>query len=173
MRIRFEVVGRAQQKGSARAFVVKGKHSDKVRAVVTSTNTNAKHWEADVRYAADQVIAKDHELWTGAVAIAVMFIMPRPKSLKEKWAPYLKAPDLDKLLRCIGDALTNVVWRDDAQVVYGVQHKRYARPGEGPRALVTVWQPSGDELMSWERSIEPVGPIATDGRELAGPGALF
>lgn len=173
MRIRFEVIGRAQQKGSARAFVVKGKHSDKPRAVVTSTNTNAKHWEADVRYSAALVMPKDHELWTGAVAIAVMFIMPRPKSLKEKWAPYLKAPDLDKLLRCIGDACTSLVYRDDAQIVFGVQHKRYARPGEGPRALVTVWQPTGNELLSWEHNIEPVGPIVTSYDQLAGPGALF
>jgi Holliday junction resolvase RusA-like endonuclease len=171
--IRFEVVGRAQQKGSARAFVVKGKNSDKPRAVVTSTNTNAKHWEADVRYSAALVIPREHELWTGAVAVAVMFVMPRPKSLKEKWAPYLKVPDLDKLLRCIGDACTNLVYRDDAQIVFSVQHKRYARPGEGPRALVTVWRPSGDELMQWEHSIEPPGPIATDGREPAPMGALF
>jgi Holliday junction resolvase RusA-like endonuclease len=156
MRIRFEVVGRAQQKGSARAFVVKNKHNpEKPRAVVTSTNTNAKHWEADVRYSAALVLPDSHVLWPGAVAIAVMFIMPRPKSLKDKWAPYLKAPDLDKLLRCIGDALTNVVWKDDAQVVFGVQHKRYARPGEGPRALVTVWQPTGGELLAWENSVEP------------------
>jgi Holliday junction resolvase RusA-like endonuclease len=156
MRIRFEVVGRAQQKGSARAFVVRSKHGpDKPRAVVTSTNTNAKHWEADVRYSCAEILPRDHTLWTGPIAVAVMFVMPRPKSLKGKWAAYLKAPDLDKLLRCIGDALTAIVYSDDAQIVYGVQHKRYARVGEGPRAIVTVWQPTGDELMAWEREIEP------------------
>ncbi len=170
MRIRFEVFGRAQQKGSARAFVVKGKADGKPRAVVTSDNRKAKDWEADVRFSATP--HRPPETWSGPVAVACLFIMTRPKVLKGKWAPFLKQPDLDKLLRCLCDGLTGVIFNDDAQIVYGVQHKRYARPGENPRAIVTVWQPSGDELLMWESSIEPP-PIATDGREATSPGGLF
>lgn len=172
MRIRFEVFGRAQQKGSAMAFVVKSKATGKPRAVVTTTNKKSKDWEADVRFSAAP--HRPPETWSGPVAIAVLFVMTRPKALKGKWAPYLKAPDLDKLLRSLCDGLTGVIFNDDCQIVYGTQHKRYARPGENPRAIVTVWQPTSEELLEWEHSVEPLGPVATDGREMPlTPGGLF
>jgi Holliday junction resolvase RusA-like endonuclease len=66
--------------------------------------------------------------WVGPVTLRAVFIFPRPKThfgtgrnaerVKES-APGWKttAPDLDKLVRALGDALTGVVFRDDAQIV--------------------------------------------------------
>lgn len=52
------------------------------------------------------------------------------------------APDVDKLLRACFDALSGVVWRDDAQVTDVVGRKRFAVPtpdGDGVRAVILVW----------------------------------
>jgi Holliday junction resolvase RusA-like endonuclease len=79
----------------------------------------------------------------GPVNLYLNFRLPRPKghygtgrnadALKES-APLFPAstPDLDKLVRAVGDAITDsgVVWKDDAQVVQIRAMKRYAVPGE-------------------------------------------
>lgn len=52
------------------------------------------------------------------------------------------APDVDKLLRACFDALSGVVWKDDAQVTDVVGRKRFAVPtpeGDGVRAVILVW----------------------------------
>lgn len=71
--------------------------------------------------------AEELPILLGPVELRVKFSFPRPKShyrtgknagvLRDD-APYFKtsAPDLDKLQRAIGDALTAHVFRDDAQV---------------------------------------------------------
>lgn len=78
--------------------------------------------------------------FAGPVRLDVDFAFPRPKSHYRtgKRAGELKLsaptwstprPDLDKLLRALGDALTGVVVRDDAQVVSVEASKRYGSPG--------------------------------------------
>lgn len=72
----------------------------------------------------------------GGVGLRVDVSYPRPTAhlLKRgglaKGKPFHKisAPDMDKLVRAIGDALTEsgVVWSDDAQVVQLIARKRYA-----------------------------------------------
>jgi hypothetical protein len=54
----------------------------------------------------------------------------------------LKTPDVDKLLRSTLDALTDVIWKDDAQVVKAIAEKHFAVPddaGDGERAEIRVW----------------------------------
>jgi crossover junction endodeoxyribonuclease RusA len=76
---------------------------------------------------------------TDAVALHVTFDLPRPKghygtgrnegALRASAPPHpVTAPDLDKLARAIGDAITDAgtVWADDAQVVELHVAKRYA-----------------------------------------------
>jgi len=46
-----------------------------------------------------------------------------------------KRPDLTKLIRAVEDALTGIVWRDDAQVVMQRAAKLY---GEPARVVVSV-----------------------------------
>lgn len=50
--------------------------------------------------------------------VNLVFILRRPKSVSVKKRPYpTKKPDVDKLTRAVLDALTGVVWGDDAEVV--------------------------------------------------------
>lgn len=117
--------------GSLRAFSRNG------RAWATSDNPRTRPWKAAVTAeAADAVAAAG--LDTPAydrlpVAVAITFPLPRPKGHYGKRgllpsAPKYPAtlPDIDKLVRAILDALTGIVWRDDAQVVAIEAYKRYS-----------------------------------------------
>lgn len=55
---------------------------------------------------------------TGAIRLGINFYMPRPASISIKKRPLpIVAPDLDKLVRGVGDALKAAgVYKDDAQV---------------------------------------------------------
>lgn len=53
-----------------------------------------------------------------------------------------KAPDVDNLAKCIGDACNGVAYRDDAQIVRLLVDKRYA---EQPRVEVEIWSIQGGE----------------------------
>jgi Holliday junction resolvase RusA-like endonuclease len=57
--------------------------------------------------------------------------------LKPSARPWpISAPDLDKLVRCISDAVTDAgLWHDDSQVVSIKAAKRYAAP---PGVLITI-----------------------------------
>jgi len=115
------VPGTPVPKGSAKAFVVKG------RAIVTQDNgAKQKPWASSISYTAMQFM-KFQKPFTGPMSISLTFFMPRPKghygsgknsaTVKES-SPrhHVQKPDLDKLIRCVKDALTGVVWNDDSQV---------------------------------------------------------
>ena len=134
--LHFTVYGVAQPKGSARAFVPKGW----THAVVTAANPKNKGWQQLVAEAASHALTKTpafQMLETSAV-LRVVFFLPRPKAIRDKVVPHTKKPDLDKLVRSVKDALTKVVWQDDALVVEIAARKEYARPGESPRAEISV-----------------------------------
>ena len=131
--ITFFVPGIPVPKGSAKAFVVKG------RAVVTQTNRDKQRpWASTISYAAQEAGIVPAP---GAVALAMVFTMPRPKSHYRtgKFAGELRLnqpiqhtakPDLDKLIRCVLDALTGVAYIDDSQVAEIRTGKLYGeRPG--------------------------------------------
>jgi Holliday junction resolvase RusA-like endonuclease len=82
--------------------------------------------------------APERRLLTAGVRLTVAFYLPRPKSLPRRVTAHVKAPDLDKLVRSVGDALTRVVFADDAQVVDLVAMKRYAAAGTIPQITVRV-----------------------------------
>lgn len=126
-----------QPKGSMRAFSIINKQTGKARAVVTAGN-NAKgtrQWAEDVRAAAKAVAPKEGP-WDGPIALTLTFTLQPPKSLpKTRLAFATKKPDLDKLERNVKDALTKVIYQDDAQVVSSQKVKRY---GKAPGVFVTV-----------------------------------
>jgi len=148
--IAFTVSGMPAPKGSTKAFVVRG------RAVVTEDNTHTRPWAALVRDAAREA----HAHWVRScgwgmrpanrasvivyprpvgVALSLEFALPRPTRLpKRRVVPPTTKPDLDKLCRCVKDALTGVIWTDDAQVVTLTASKRYAAPDEMPGVVVCV-----------------------------------
>lgn len=130
----FTVFGTAQPKGSARAFVPKGWK----RAIVTSANPKNKGWQQLVAEAASQALNGQTFYTGGAVRLTVVFSLPRPKSLPKKVSAHLKKPDLDKLVRSVKDALTKVVWQDDAQVTEIHAVKQYAVDQQSPCATIRV-----------------------------------
>lgn len=52
---------------------------------------------------------------TGAIEISLDFVLSKPKSVKRKY-PTVK-PDIDNFTKCILDALNNIVYKDDAQII--------------------------------------------------------
>lgn len=142
----FVVWGVAQPKGSAKAFIPKGWN----RAVVTSDNPKNKGWQQLVAEACGR--ARDEagaSLLDGPVRLRVAFYLPRPKSLPKRVEHHIKKPDLDKLVRSVGDALTGVMWNDDSQVVDLQVRKRYAPPDTAPHAVITVQRaPALDTLVA-------------------------
>jgi crossover junction endodeoxyribonuclease RusA len=61
----------------------------------------------------------------GPVTVTMTFHMPRPKSVSRRYPN--SAPDLDKLVRAVGDALQeSEVLANDGQIVTLVAHKVYA-----------------------------------------------
>lgn len=92
-------------------------------------------WRASIREAAR---AAGATLSPSAISVRVVFGMPRPKAQTQwrqgKLVPKMQhyydrpkvAPDIDKLLRGVLDALTGICYADDAQVVEIYASKVYA-----------------------------------------------
>ena len=75
-------------------------------------------------------------LLTGPVRVEVLFLVPRPKSVR-RLLPSVR-PDADKYLRACLDALTGTCFVDDGQVVDVLVRKRYALHGPLVGARITV-----------------------------------
>lgn len=147
----FTVFGPAQPAGSKRAFVMKGTN----RAIVTDANPKASVWKEQVaREAGIATGVGVHVLFCGPLSLEVLFVLPRPKAHYRTGkhahelrpdAPHFhtKKPDATKLLRAVEDAMTGVVWRDDAQVAHQVVRKVYGHP---VRCEITVREmPEGEQ----------------------------
>lgn len=143
MILEFRVIGVAQQMGSKRAFVPKGWS----RPIITDTNKNLKSWQQLVaegaNHALQQLPNDQRELLQDGVRLSVGFYLPRPKSLPRRASAHTKAPDLDKLVRGIQDALTQVVFRDDSQVCELLAAKHYAAEGQPPFVDIRVESTAG------------------------------
>jgi crossover junction endodeoxyribonuclease RusA len=145
MVLEFQVFGVAKPKGNMRAIQVKGMRYP----IVTESNRNVKSWQQLVAEGASHALHRlplDERslLYASAVRLTVAFYLPRPKSLpKRRAVAHLTAPDWDKLARCVGDALSQVVYHDDAQVVEAVIGKFYAGVDEAPRVDVRVESTAG------------------------------
>jgi len=85
----------------------------------------AKHlaWRTAV---AEAAVGKVDEPLDGPLQLVAQFFLPRPASRKrDRWAD--RKPDLDKLLRCTLDGLTDAgLIRDDARVTYIAASKELA-----------------------------------------------
>jgi Holliday junction resolvase RusA-like endonuclease len=134
-KIEFTAFGEAKPAGSKTGFVVKTKSGP--RAVVVDACKTTKPWQAVVSSAAMQ--AYQGELLRGALMAEFRFYFPRPKShfgtgrnagvLKPDAPAYItKAPDALKLSRAVEDALTGIIYVDDAQIVGEKISKHYGEP---------------------------------------------
>ena len=135
---RFSVLGLPAPQGSK-------KHVGGGRMVESSKRV--KPWRRDV--AAAYVDHDFGDMLDGPVSVTVNFYLPRPKShygtgrnagaLKPSApAEHLTMPDLDKLQRAVGDALTRLAWRDDSQIVAWHAYKHYATTDHPVGAQITI-----------------------------------
>ncbi|MFD4257767.1 RusA family crossover junction endodeoxyribonuclease [Streptomyces sp. NPDC058534] len=128
------------------------------RGVMVESSKKVKPWRQDVKHAALD-ITEAHGDWTvldGPLAVSMVFTFDRPKGhyrtgrnahLLRDAAPPRPAgmPDLSKLVRSTEDALTGVVWKDDARVVEYVRlGKWYAGTTAAdvltvPGCVIRVW----------------------------------
>ena len=143
----FTVYGEAVPAGSKTT----GSRKDGTRFVRDSGETRKKkmktsEWRSHIQAGAGPAM-NGGALLEGPLALTVIFRLPRPKghfgtgrnagTLKKSAPAYpIVMPDTTKLLRAVEDALTGIVYRDDAQIVKQHAHKRYAH---GPaRVEITV-----------------------------------
>lgn len=140
----FFVPGVPVPKGSAKAFYIKKIN----RTVVTQTNAaKQKPWASLIAVKAEEA----HVILSvsGAVRLNMTFLLPRPRShyrsganaalLKDSAPKFpVSKPDVDKLVRCVADALTEVAYRDDSQVTAIYAEKVYAVASEGAGVQIDV-----------------------------------
>lgn len=145
--ITFRVYDTPRPGGSKRAFVIQPKGGGRPRAVVTDDCKGNKTWREAVKAAALEYYKG--AILTGPVSVFASFVMPRPKghyrtganaNLLRDSAPAFPAgkPDALKLMRSTEDALTGIIWRDDAQVVVMGIEKIYETQNAKPGAMITV-----------------------------------
>jgi len=143
--VTFTVFGTPAPAGSKRGFY----NAPAGRVIVTDANQKARPWKAQVADKAAETM-NGRPLLEGPLLFDVVFWMPRPKGhigakgVKPSAppAPTVK-PDLLKLARAVEDALTGVVWRDDAQIVTEVLQKAYtAAQARVEVRIATVTEPS-------------------------------
>lgn len=143
MVIKFRVDGEPAQKGSMSAFPIMNKNTGKPvlndkgipMINVTDNSKKTKPWQRQVALEAQK--NRPEKLLEGPVVMVLKFYFERPKSVSEKKRPYpIVYPDLDKLIRAIGDALTGKIYSDDAQVVDIISRKRYGEAG----VEIEVWE---------------------------------
>lgn len=123
--ISFRVYGRPAPQGSKKS-VGRG------RFVEASKYLPA--WRSAVKLAAEE--NKPETLLSDAVTLEVVFYLEKPKTVTRELPTV--APDTDKLIRAIGDAMTGTIYEDDAQICKIVAFKRYATPENPPGAFITV-----------------------------------
>lgn len=157
--VEFVALGRAQPAGSKKAIpIYRGTGTARRftgRAAVVDDAKRSKPWRAVVAAAAVDaftVVGNADGLLDGPLALEVDFYVARPRGhygtgrnarqLRPSAPTYPAVrPDLTKLLRALEDALTGIVWRDDAQVVTQTARKWYGVP---ERAEVRVDRLAGD-----------------------------
>jgi Holliday junction resolvase RusA-like endonuclease len=145
----FFVEGRPQTAGSKVAVpIVKGGERVATRVVESGDRKAKEAWREDLRAAARAAIQELGEDWRqdGAMVVEFTFYRRRPKSHfgTGRNVGVLKAtadmfptgrPDLLKVARAAEDALTAIVWHDDAQIVDERLRKEWAER-EGCRVAV-------------------------------------
>jgi crossover junction endodeoxyribonuclease RusA len=114
----FEALGVPRPQGSLTPWVDR---TGRVRAS-HSTGVAGARWRGTVAAAARD--AWHERPMTGPVGIRLLFRLPRPNGVDPGYA--VAPPDVDKLSRAVLDALSGILYVDDAQVVQLSASKVYA-----------------------------------------------
>lgn len=111
----FDVLGEPASQGS---------HSVIHGRIVQVNSAKHKRWRNAVAFAALDLVGSDWELIDEPVELSVIFYLPRPKTATRDFPAVM--PDLDKLIRSVGDSLTGTVIQDDSRIVAIHAQKCYA-----------------------------------------------
>ena len=114
--------------------------------ILVESSKAVRPWRQDVKHAALACLPHD---WNPSLpmAVSVVFRFKRPahhiiKSGLSSTAPQhctsARKGDVDKLLRSTFDAITDVAWNDDRQVVTVNASKRYCTTDEPQGAVITI-----------------------------------
>ena len=148
--VSFFVPGTPRPAGSKKAFPTK---SGKI-AIVDSSGQKGKTWRLAVQYAAREAMngrpptGRPVRLWAD-----FCFVRPKSHYRSGKYSHLLKPsapkyhtirPDSTKLVRALEDALTNIVWWDDAQVCSQHVSKSYVAKQE-PGVTISIAIMNGKE----------------------------
>ncbi|MBP6018783.1 MAG: RusA family crossover junction endodeoxyribonuclease [Burkholderiaceae bacterium] len=123
--VAFTVPGKPVGKGRPRA-AKRGNH------IQLYTPENTVNYESTVALVASQAMAGRSPI-EGPVEVVMRLVVPVPKSWSKKkqqdaldgrLLPTTK-PDKDNVVKAIFDAMNDIVWRDDVQVVDLTSRKRY------------------------------------------------
>jgi crossover junction endodeoxyribonuclease RusA len=101
-----------------------GSHSVIHGRIVQVNSAKHKRWRNAVAFAALDLVGPDFELIDEPVELSVIFYLPRPKTATREFPAVM--PDLDKLIRSVGDSLTGTVIRDDSRIIAIHAQKLYA-----------------------------------------------
>jgi Holliday junction resolvase RusA-like endonuclease len=131
----FIVTGKPEPGGSKTGFV----HPHTQHVVVVDANKKLKPWQGEVKRQVLEQLGGTPLLLDGPIDLTLRFYLARPKSHFGSGANALKVldsaparptvrPDVLKLSRGVEDALTEIVWKDDAQIVNEYLEKHYGYP---------------------------------------------
>ena len=153
--IQFTVEGEPAPGGSKSAFPFK-RTDGKLGVRVKDASPRNSEWRNHV--AAIASVAMDgRQPLDGPIHAQAFFRLAPPKSDPDRTIHTIR-PDATKLWRAVEDALTGIVWHDDAQVVTQHVAKSYAFHDSGPGVTVTVypasdsWCPKPGSLPARDRS---------------------
>jgi Holliday junction resolvase RusA-like endonuclease len=151
------VPGNPVPQGSKRALLRKGTN---IPIVIDANRIGLAQWRSQIAaYAMEQKAKDGAATLSGPVAIRLEFWFKRPADhylpvnskrdvpvLRPGVAGYVaQAPDLDKLIRAVFDALTDAdVWHDDGQVIKVIATKLYSDAydpnSQRPGVIISVVQ---------------------------------
>jgi Holliday junction resolvase RusA-like endonuclease len=144
--IQFVCFCHPEPQGSAKGFAFQ-RNNGKLGVSITSDNSKLKPYRHAVAQVASIAVrdigeslpmAPKHE----AVMLELDFYFQKPDSVsKKRFFPVVK-PDIDKLARSTFDALTGILFADDAQVVEVKVRKYYGTP----ERVEVIMRPAAEEI---------------------------
>lgn len=143
--IQFTVNGRPLTQGSMTPM--RNRHTGKMFMQHKKGLVEWRHLIGDVAF--NKMKEGYHSVTSGPVRVHVQALMVRPKKhyrtgkyshiLRDDAPMYhIQAPDGDKLMRAVMDALTDIVYRDDSQVFDEHLVKEWIGRDETPGIIVSV-----------------------------------
>ncbi|AYR01444.1 RusA-like Holliday junction resolvase [Mycobacterium phage Sauce] len=150
MEIDFFVPGLAAPQGSKNSYTIRNKAGKVVGVNTVEQNSKTlRPWRADVKVFAQKAMQeRGQQICDDAIYLHCDFVMKRPSGTPKtrRTPPAVRKPDLDKLIRAIGDALKGTVYTEDSRIVEIRATKRIAEIGETPGVFIHVGVKDDDRV---------------------------